>query len=74
MTRLPPFVRGPAGDQRDFCIERGARELAHKIEQAWHEAGHLGVRAWVEKEPTTDRHGHAIYVVKSNLVRGMPPA
>jgi hypothetical protein len=46
--------------------------LASQIKDFWHQRGHVEVAAWVELA-LTDKSGHQIFAVRSNLVRGLPP-
>ena len=52
---------------RDYCSERGARELAQAIEQFWKGFGHSTVRAWAEPVP-----GAGAWAVRSSLRNGLP--
>lgn len=55
----------------DFCTKDGAFRLAKRIQQKWHDLGHANVRVWVCDAAEESRHG--LYVVRSNLVNGLPP-
>jgi hypothetical protein len=46
--------------------------LASRIKDHWRQLGHTRVEAWVELA-LTDKSGHQIFAVRSNLVRGLPP-
>ena len=60
----------------DFLSETGARLLAERIRAFWSENG-FTVRVHVEhvmmNRSTRRDHDRAVYVVRSNLVAGMPP-
>jgi hypothetical protein len=69
---------------RDRCTQDGAQALAWQLDAWWHERGYPQVRHWVEraKLPRTVHGGEAgqaedgtagLFVVRSNLVAGMPP-
>jgi hypothetical protein len=60
--------------QRDFSDEKGARELALRIERYWKERGFTKVMA--APTPTTKSVGNfgAIWGVTSNIGRAGPPA
>ena len=49
-----------------------AQLLASRIKDHWRQLGHAGVDTWVELA-LTDKSGHQIFAVRSNLVRGLPP-
>lgn len=46
--------------------------LAQRVTRHWHARGHTHVRVWVEE--AVHHKGGTSYEIKSNLVRGMPPA
>ena len=53
----------------------GAERFAALIQERWHECGHKDVRAWAEGVTLNGGpKGDIIYVVRSNLVGGLPPA
>ena len=50
--------------------EAGAKRFADIIERRWRELGHISVKAWVERSHVGTE---SVYLVRSNLVRGLPP-
>lgn len=48
-----------------------AEIFAHRIEEHWHKLGHKQVSA--RAAPTTVLGFGEIWVVRSNLIRGLPP-
>lgn len=50
--------------------EREAARLAGRIETFWRAKGYQGVKAWIIN---TSRQGLPYYVVRTNLVNGIPP-
>ena len=66
---VPPFDPGPVAGRRDWFGRDGAQVLADEIELRWRQLGHTTVEVWVEP---MDVHGGG-YMVRSNLVGGMPP-
>jgi hypothetical protein len=66
---------------RDRCTQDGAQALAWQLDAWWHDRGYLTVRHWVERvrlpkvsRVTDSEDGVAgLWVVRSNLVAGMPP-
>jgi hypothetical protein len=61
----------------DHTTAENSAKLARKIERFWHDQGYTQVHAWTEKVKLL--HGEirdsvsAIYCVRSNLIRGLPP-
>ena len=49
-----------------------AQILASRVKNYWRQKGHAGVDVWVE-QATTDKSGHPVFGLRSNLVRGLPP-
>ncbi|HML93412.1 hypothetical protein [Methyloceanibacter sp.] len=48
--------------------------IAQHINSYWHERGDTGVRAYVEAVTATVKGSNRqLYVVRSNLVNGLPP-
>lgn len=69
----PRFFPGPTRGHLDSFSEEGARELAHRIRNAW---GKLGwdVEVRIERissEDIGDTRSKAHYTVRSDLVNGM---
>jgi len=66
------------GRCRDSTSKTGAEQNAEDIRNFWHSRGHHGVRVWIEpvqiKSNGRGNGGGQIWVVRTNLVRGMPPA
>jgi hypothetical protein len=60
----------PARDNQYLTLE-GEQALASMIEEHWREHGHRNVKCRVEQQLT---HREPIFVVRSNLVRGLPPS
>ena len=69
----------------DLCSELGAARLAAKLQAWWHAQGEHEVRFWIERSNhkrvyvrkdghTKDVHADAIWLIRSNLVRGLPPS
>ncbi len=52
--------------------QREQEQLAAEIAGHWHGLGHPNVKVWAEPGENSGG-GVAPYVVKSNLVRGLPP-
>jgi hypothetical protein len=48
-----------------------AQLLASRIKGHWRQLGHAEVEAWVELA-MTDKSGHQIFAVRSNLINGLP--
>jgi hypothetical protein len=74
-----PLVRGSSAKQKPAATEtsnqKGAMELAKRLEQYWHGRGFPAARFWAE--PIGERFEkigtYEIYRVASNLVDGLPP-
>lgn len=58
---------GPVGEYLD---EQGARALAGRIQEFWRALGYKGAAAWTEPGVRGEK---SYYVVRSNLVCGIPP-
>jgi hypothetical protein len=60
---------------RDTLSQRGAMELARRLEKYWHDRGYIAARFWAEliDERFAKVGTYEIYCVKCNLVRGLPP-
>jgi hypothetical protein len=62
------------------CTREGAEALAANLDAYWHKRGFPQVRQWVERQPWADGppprcvSAAGLWIVRSNLVRGMPPA
>jgi hypothetical protein len=62
-----------ATDTPNFAYSREAAALlASQIKDYWRQRGHAEVETWVQLA-LTDKSGHQIFAVRSNLVRGLPP-
>jgi hypothetical protein len=61
-----------ASDDEDFCAAAGARVLADQVADYWRSRGHAGVKTWIEAGPTENRR--PVYIIRSNLTGGRPPA
>ena len=64
--------------ERDYTTHEGAKVLAKHIEQYWADCGYPGVKCRLEsKAATVDEDGRASrgasFMVRSNLVNGLPP-
>ena len=57
----------------DFDEARVARKVARQVESYWAGLGHSNVRCWVERVNVGPNRGSS-YEIRSNLVRGLPPA
>jgi hypothetical protein len=55
-----------------FDEEKVAQKFARRVEQYWAEHGHLNVHCCVERI-SEGRNHQAVYVIRSNLIRGLPP-
>jgi hypothetical protein len=55
--------------QKDFSDKEGAGELANMIKNYWKDRG-KDVKVWVER--TADSVLCLTYIIKSNLVKGLP--
>lgn len=71
MTNVPDLPKDLDLKGSDFFTQRGAARLARKIENRWLDAGELFVECRVE--PANKHNGQRLYVVRSNLVYGLPP-
>lgn len=66
-------------DHPDSLSKRGAAFLAAQLDEWWRRTGATTVRHWIEpggqdRTSAGDKaDGHALWVVRSNLVRGNPP-
>jgi hypothetical protein len=60
---------------RDTLSQRGAMELARKLEKHLHDRGYLAARFWAEliDERFAKVGTYEIYRVKCNLINGLPP-
>jgi hypothetical protein len=71
--RVPPWrASSPTTSETYYDTEEGCKLLCRMIIAAWRAAGHYNVTA----EPVrTTRQGaeNVTYVVKTNLVNGLPP-
>ena len=70
----PRFHPGPCGGRLDGFSERGARELARRIREAWAKIG-WDVEVRVERiasEELEDGRSIAHFTVRSDLVNGLP--
>ncbi|MGR0185473.1 hypothetical protein [Azospirillum aestuarii] len=63
---------GAAATPRDLMTEDEAKALAVRIEGHWHRLGHTTVNVWAEVVDPESRP--VIWVIRSNLVSGLPPA
>lgn len=68
---------------RELMTQEGATELAAELDEWWEKAGYTTARHWIEKAHprrkantrTSDQWvGEGIWVVRSNLIGGLPPA
>ena len=61
----------------DTTTREGAEALAARLTRYWHAKGYTQVRHWAEHQRVRTAEaplfGHAIWVVRSNLVGGLPP-
>lgn len=70
----PRFHPGPCGGRLDGFSERGARELARRIREAWAKIG-WDVEVRVERiasEEVGDGRSIAHFTVRSDLINGLP--
>ncbi|CBS87511.1 hypothetical protein [Azospirillum lipoferum] len=70
----PRFHPGPSGGRLDSFSERGARELARRIREAWARIG-WDVEVRVERiasEELGDGRSIAHFTVRSDLINGLP--
>ncbi|PWC39083.1 hypothetical protein [Azospirillum sp. TSO35-2] len=70
----PRFHPGPSGGRLDGFSERGARELARRIRDAWARIG-WDVEVRVERiasEELNDGRSIAHFTVRSDLINGLP--
>jgi hypothetical protein len=70
----PRFHPGPSGGRLDGFSERGARELARRIREAWAKIG-WDVEVRVERiasEELGDGRSIAHFTVRSDLINGLP--
>jgi hypothetical protein len=75
-------AREPLKVVRDTCSKPGAERLARELDAFWHSQGHPEVQHGIEKmsvriphnaRPSADDKATGIWVVRSNLMRGLPP-
>jgi hypothetical protein len=59
--------------EADNLTKTGAMHLAARLDAYWHAQGHLHVRHTVHAAHTPGNNRCAIWVVRSNLIRGQPP-
>lgn len=59
----------------DHCgAKENAAELALRIEAYWRQRGARAVKVWAQHEVGGDKSNNtALYVVRSNMVGGLPP-
>lgn len=75
MIEVPDFIQEAAEFEEDLFTQHGAERLAVTIERQWAQAGHAGVKCRIEPMSVKARgRGTRIYVVRSNLVNGLPPS
>jgi hypothetical protein len=76
-----PAVQPPRAT-RELCTESGATQLAADLDAWWHSRGYTSVRHWPEwlafartTGKRSDQLGRSsgTWIVRSNLVNGMPP-
>jgi hypothetical protein len=69
-------VMGEDGKLYDHLTEGGAIVLAERLEAWWAKLGYPSVRTWWERATGKTVRGNlgTVYVVRSNLVNGLPPA
>lgn len=60
-------------DTSDNLSRSGAAALAARLDAYWHAKGAVSVRHWVEPAALAKATRAAVWVVRSNLVRGQPP-
>ena len=60
----------------NLCSREGAEQLARGLDAWWHSRGYTTVRHWTEQATLrTPRHSaQQGWVVRSNLIGGMPPS
>jgi hypothetical protein len=60
---------------RDSLSQRGAMDLARRLEKYWHDRGYPAARFWAElmDERFAKIGTYEIYRVVCNLVNGLPP-
>jgi hypothetical protein len=65
----------PVSRPRDMLGQRGAMELARKLEKYWHDRGYPAARFWAElvDDRVAKVGTYEIYQVKCNLINGLPP-
>jgi hypothetical protein len=63
-------MRRPRGP--NLLSEAGAWALAARLRDHWHEQGYE-IEAWVEAVRTESKENRHIWVVRTNLVGGLPP-
>jgi hypothetical protein len=74
-----PFAGSRSAKQKpppaEASNQKGAMELARRLEQYWHDRGFPAARFWAE--PIGERFekigSYELYRVASNLVDGLPP-
>jgi hypothetical protein len=57
----------------EFLTSEGADLLASRLRAFWHGRGHLEVEARVEAVSVGREKKRRVYVVRTNLVGGLPP-
>lgn len=56
----------------DHLTQDGAKRLAVRLQQAWHDRGYDNVMFWHEKAHMHNTQSY--YVVRCNLIGGLPPS
>lgn len=62
-----PFFNPNPPMEYDYMRKDGAKYLADYIQDYWHKLGYTKAHFWIDKEGTDK------YVIRSNLVNGIPP-
>lgn len=74
MLQIPSLYVDPLNPP-ETLTEAGAHDLAARIMAYWMDRGYFGVEVRVERQAVQQSgfdHGHAIWVVRSDMVGGMP--
>jgi hypothetical protein len=72
--RRDPVASECAANASDHCTRPRALRHTEALDRWWHARGHTSVRQWVEPYLVRNTNrGDTIWMVRSNLVGGLPP-
>lgn len=75
LTTINKNRYGSLGESQEYLTQKGAKALAMRLEEYWHQRGYPAARFWIEPLPERfEKIGTCeIYRILSNLVNGLPP-